>query len=196
MLPCGRRSRFQAVLCVWRLGGVVLALALFCGDAGRAQAQETPAAEYQVKAAFLVNFASFVEWPADPTLRGKDPITICVYRTDPFGGFLDDLIRKKALKAQELQARRVSDPAGLKACQIVFISDREDTALPEVINGLKGRNALLVGESKDFAQRGGGIQFFLEDNRLRFAINVDATERAGLKMSSKLLALAKVVHDK
>jgi hypothetical protein len=72
-----------------------------------------------------------------------------------------------------------------------FRQRKDDKHLPEITESSKGMNALVVGESTDFAERGGGIQFFLEDNRLRFAVNVDAVQRSGLRISSKLLALAK-----
>jgi hypothetical protein len=83
----------------------------------------------------------------------------------------------------------------LKPCQLVFVNSAEDKLLSEILNSLKGTSALVVGESEGFAERGGEIQFFLEDNKLRFAINVDAIHRARLTVSSKLLALAKIVHD-
>ena len=83
----------------------------------------------------------------------------------------------------------------LKSCQLVFVSAADDKRLPEVLISLKDASAIVVGETEGFAERGGGIQFFLEDNRLRFAVNVDAAQRARLKVSSKLLALARIVHD-
>jgi hypothetical protein len=78
----------------------------------------------------------------------------------------------------------------------VFVSEREEVRLPDILNGLRGSSALIVGEGTKFAERGGGVQFFLENNRLRFAVNVDAVQRARLAVSSKLLALAKIVHDR
>jgi hypothetical protein len=83
----------------------------------------------------------------------------------------------------------------LKSCQLVFVSAAEDKRLPEVLNNLKDTSAIVVGEGEGFAEHGGGIQFFLEDNRLRFAVNVDAVQRARLRVSSKLLALARIVHE-
>ena len=73
---------------------------------------------------------------------------------------------------------------------------QEDKQLSEILNSLRGTSALVVGESDGFAERGGGIQFFLEDNKLRFAVNVDAVQKARLSVSSKLLALARIVHSK
>jgi hypothetical protein len=151
--------------------------------------------EYEVKAAFLFNFAKFVDWPSDAFQSEKTPISLCVFRHDPFGSALDEVIREKAINNRELQARRINDLAQLKACQLVFVSRKEEGQLPEILNNLKGASALVVGESADFAEHGGAVQFFLENNKLRFAINVDAIQRARLQVSSKLLALARIVHD-
>jgi hypothetical protein len=179
------RSRIQAC--------TVALLALAGAVPTRPQA--APSVEYQVKAAFLLNFAKFVEWPQDAFQTDKTPITLCVFRHDPFGSALDEIIREKAINNRELLARRVNDLPELKTCQLVFVSGREEKQLPEILNSLKGASALVVGEGEDFAERGGAVQFFLENNKLRFAINVDAIQRARLQASSKLLALARIVHD-
>jgi hypothetical protein len=158
-------------------------------------AQENPPVEYQVKAAFLLNFAKFVEWPPEAFKSEKTPIALCVFRYDPFGSALDEVIRGKTINNRELLARRITELPDLKACQLVFVSNRQDKHLSEIANCLQGASVLVVGEGEDFAERGGGVQFFLESNRLRFAVNVDAVQRAHLTLSSKLLALAKIVHD-
>jgi hypothetical protein len=168
---------------------------LALGCAAPLLSQDAPSVEYQLKAAFLFNFAKFVEWPQDAFQGEKAPITLCVFRHDPFGGALDEVIRGKAINNRDLLARRINELSELKTCQVVFVGDSAEKQLPEVLNSLKGASALLVGESEDFAERGGGIQFFLENNKLRFAINVDAIQRARLQASSKLLALARIVHD-
>lgn len=157
--------------------------------------QGIPSIEYQVKAAFLFNFAKFVEWPPDVFASDKTPITLCVFRQDPFGSALDEIVRGKAINGRQLAARRVNELPELKGCQIVFVSEREDKLLPEILNSVKGANVLVAGESVNFAERGGAVQFFLENNKLRFAINVDAVQRTRLQVSSKLLALARIAHD-
>jgi hypothetical protein len=158
-------------------------------------AQAGPSVEYQVKAAFLLNFAKFVEWPPEVFQREKPAIILCVFRHDPFGSALDEIIRGKTINNREVLARRISEMPDLKSCQMVFVSDREDRLLSEILNSLKGVSALVVGESEGFAERGGAVQFFLEDKKLRFAINVDAVQAARLTVSSKLLALARIVHE-
>jgi hypothetical protein len=159
------------------------------------RAQSSPSVEYQVKAAFLLNFAKFIEWPRNAFQDEKTPITVCIFRYDPFDGALDEIIRGKSINNRELLARRVGEIPELKSCQLIFVSEREEKRLPEIMNSLKGASALVVGEGGDFAERGGSVQFFLENNRMRFAINVDAIERARLTVSSKLLLLARIVHD-
>jgi hypothetical protein len=119
-----------------------------------------------------------------------------VFGHDPFGSVLDEIIQGKTINNRALLARRTNELPDLKPCQLVFVDKEADKGLSDVLNSLKGTSALVVGESEGFAERGGGIQFFLEDNKLRFAINVDAVQRARLTVSSKLLALARIVHTR
>jgi hypothetical protein len=144
----------------------------------------------------LFNFAKFVDWPPDAFPSDKSPITLCVFRHDPFGSALDEIIQGKTINNRAILARRTNELPDLKPCQLVFVDKEADKGLSDVLNSLKGTSALVVGESEGFAERGGGIQFFLEDNKLRFAINVDAIQRARLNVSSKLLALARIVHSR
>jgi hypothetical protein len=160
-----------------------------------ASPQEQAPVEYQVKAAFLLNFAKFVQWPNSVFRDEKSPITVCVFRYDPFGSVLDEMLRGKSVNNRELIARRITDFQQLPSCHLIFVSDRESRRLPEVLASVKNGSFLIVGESGSFAERGGGIQFFLEDNKLRFAVNLDALARSRLTVSSKLLALARIVHD-
>jgi hypothetical protein len=159
-------------------------------------AQVTPSVEYKAKAAFLFNFVRFVEWPPDAIQSGESPFTLCVFRYDPFGSSLDEVIAKQTLNNRRLVVQRINKPMDLKSCQLVFVSNREEKHLPEILNSLEGASALVVGEGQDFAEHGGAIQFFLENKQLRFAVNLDAVNRARLTVSSKLLALARIVHDK
>jgi hypothetical protein len=158
-------------------------------------AQSAAPTEYEIKAAFLLNFAKFIDWPSNAFADAQSPIDVCIFRNDPFRGALDEIIRGKNINSRELLARRINEFPGLKACHLVFVSEVEDNRLPEILDSLKGTSAVVVGEGEGFAARGGCIQFFVENNKMRFAINVDAVQRARLTVSSKLLALAKIVHD-
>ena len=159
------------------------------------RAQASPTVEYRLKAAFLYNFAKFIEWPSDAFKSDKAPILLCVFRNDPFGNALDEILQGKTINSREVLARRINELPDLRSCQLVFVSEREDKYLSEILNSLRGTSALVVGESDGFAERGGAIQFFLEDNKLRFAVNVDAVRKARLSISSKLLALARIVPN-
>jgi hypothetical protein len=151
--------------------------------------------EYQVKAAFLYNFARFVEWPPRVFASSSAPLGVCVLGDDPFGEALDRAVLGKTLSDRALKVRRGKKLQELGGCEIMFISASERSRLPEILSELRYASVLTVGETEDFAARGGGVQFTLEDNHVHFIINVDATERAGLKLSSKLLSLAHVVHE-
>jgi hypothetical protein len=189
--PCtgGRRRTARQAL---QIGGAILAILLV---AGALRPQEPPTVEYQVKAAFLYNFAKFIEWPPEAFPNEKSPITFCVHGFDPFGTTLDEAIRGKSVNNRQFLARRTTEYPELKSCQLVFVSEKQDKHLGEILSSVKGVSVLLVGESAEFAERGGTVQFFLENNKLRFAVNVDAAKRARLQISSKLLALAKIVSD-
>jgi hypothetical protein len=177
------------------LTGFVLILNLLI-EAPFARAQVNSVSEYQLKAAFLFNFAKFVDWPPTAFASSRAPIHFCLLGKDPFGSSLDALIQGKRINDREMDVRRVKKLGDIRVCQVVFIGSSGDMPLSEVFDSLKGGLAVTVGDSADFARRGGEIQLFLEDGRIRFSVNVDAVQRAGLTISAKLLALATIVHDR
>lgn len=158
-------------------------------------AQTKTATEYEIKAAFLYNFAKFVEWPPSVFTDSKQPFNICVLGADPFGRSLDDAVLGKTVASHPVAVTRARLVQELPDCHILFIAGAQRSSLSEILGRFRGKNVLIVGETEDFASTGGTIQFVLEGNHVRFAINPDAAERAGLKISSKLLALAVVVRD-
>ena len=192
-----RRTGGDSLPVVTHLPPVVLclaiALALYAPPS--VMSQSKAGGEYEVKAAFLYNFAKFVEWPDRSFASAQSAFTICVLGSDPFGRTLDDALEGKMIGSRRVTLERVKDAARARQCQMAFVSPSESSHLPEIVDQLRGANVLLVGETDGFAQAGGTIQFTLEADRIRFAINTDAAERAGLRMSSKLLALEKIVHD-
>jgi YfiR/HmsC-like len=149
--------------------------------------------EYRVKAAFLYNFAKFVEWPPEAFKTPKDPIVVCVLGHNPFGGSLEDVIRGKSIDGRAFAYRQVSDAAEAGACQILFVSSSEGKRFRSLAGTLKAAGILTVGEAQGFASDGGVINFKLDGGRVRFEINVDAAEHAQLHISSKLLNLAEIV---
>jgi hypothetical protein len=165
------------------------------GDLPEIHGQSDGASEYAVKAGFLYNFAKFIEWPADSFASGTAPISFCVFGRDPFGDSLDEIVRGKAINNRGFEIRRTNKLDELKGCQLIFISASEDGRFSQILESLKGTSSLVVGDSEDFAERGGAIAFFFEGNKVHFSVNVDAIKRARLELSSKLLALARIAHD-
>jgi hypothetical protein len=179
-----------------RRSTAILLLALFCGACPPIDRAQTEApGEYQLKAAFLFNFAKFIDWPGTSFATPQSPFTICILGTDPFRRAMDDALRGKTVGDRAVAVERSRDLADARHCQIVFVSSSEKRRVPEILGGLRGTNALVVGETEGFAEAGASVQFTIEDDRVRFLINTDAAARAGLKVSSKLLSLARVVHD-
>ena len=154
-------------------------------------ADEAPL-EYQVKAAFLLNFTRFIEWPPGAFAGAAGPFAICILGTDPFGKALDDIVEGEAVGAHKLTVRRISEAPAPKTCQMLFIGPGEK----EVSRTLETLEpgVLTVGEEDGFARDGGVIEFVLDQRRVRFDINVPAAVRAGLKLSSRLLSVARVIE--
>ena len=157
--------------------------------------QSRQVSEYQIKAAFLYNFAKFVEWPPAVSPGANDPMEICVVGEDPFGNILNQSIEGKTVGGHKLMIRQLKPAQDMKGCQVAFISSSEKNHLTSVLEGLKGGGVLTVGETEGFAALGGVINFTMEDDKVHFEINLDAAGRAGLKISSKLLQLARIVKE-
>lgn len=147
--------------------------------------------EYQVKAAFLYNFAKFVDWPAEALGGSNGTLVIGVIGDDPFGGALDSAINGKTVNGRALVVRRLKWGQDLRFCHILFISASERKHLPQIIQSLRGASVLTVGDMGQFNQEGGIINFVLEASKVRFEINSRGADQARLRISSKLLALAK-----
>lgn len=150
--------------------------------------------ENEVKAAFLLNFAKFVEWPAAAFATADAPFVIGVLGEDPFGAFLDEAARAELLLGRRILIRRFAEPAALEPVHLLYVSPSEDERLGEVFAALKGAPVLTVGETGRFVRRGGVIRLLRERERLRFVIDAAAAERGGLRLSSQLLAIAKEVR--
>jgi hypothetical protein len=156
-------------------------------------AQGNPSSEYQVKAAFLFHFAQFVDWPPEAFKANGSPITYCTVGGDPFQGALDASLNGKKIGERAFRVLHLKQAQERKECQVLFLGLTEKKSIAAELANLKGAPVLTVGESEHFAQDGGMIGFFLEDNKVRFEINLEAAEHAKLKISARLLALAKTV---
>jgi len=161
---------------------------LLMGGDGRAQ--ESPPTEYQIKAAFLFNFAKFVQWPQAAFTGAASPIVVGVLGENPFHDDLARTIRNKSIDEHPLVIKEFRSPTEATNCHILFISTSEKNRLPEILKGLKGTSVLTVGEMEHFTESGGMINFVLKGKKIRFQINNDEAARAGLKISSKLMSLA------
>lgn len=189
----GRNARKRRLLCAV---AVLLGLAA-PGPRGVAQAPVQVSVinrEYSIKATFLYHFSSYITWPPDALPAKDQPFVIAIFYADPFGVALDEIARTKTVAGRPIVIRRVTTPKELTGCHIVFIprnTPAEHQAL--ALSTTSGAAVLVVGESDDFIQRGGGAQFFVEGNKVRFAFRADVAEGGKLKISSKLLSLAKII---
>jgi YfiR/HmsC-like len=179
-----------------RLAVVLLASLSFCQ---RSHGQEDPAIdrEYTIKAAFLYHFLTYIDWPAGTFVDPQQPFVIGVFETDPFGAVLDKIAATKNVAGRPIEIRRLQSTESLLECHIVFIPEVVDPAAQRnVLSIVANSHVLAVGETDDFVELGGAAQFFVEGNKVRFAFNTDVVERNQLKVSSKLLSLAKIVSTR
>jgi hypothetical protein len=153
-----------------------------------------------VKAAFLFRFAQFVEWPPDTFKEPNEPFTYCTIGEDPFHGALERTLTGKTIEQRPLRVQHLNgggagpNSGKIGQCQVLFVggpADRKHVA--ETLASTASLPILTVGEADQFAENGGAIGFCTEDNKIRFEVNLDAAGKAGLKISAKLLALAKTV---
>jgi hypothetical protein len=191
-IPSGLRSDMFRVLI-----SALVALALAwtpCAEA-RAAADLAPRSpEYVIKAAYLYNFAMFVEWPDDAFPTTDSPLSIGVVGDDPFGGALERTVAGKRINKRRIVVDRVQSVQDARRCHIVFITVDGDPRMSEFSTRLSGQSVLLVGESSDVLRQGATIGFTVRDNKVGYDINLGAAKRARLTVSSKLLNLARVVQ--
>ncbi|MBI2820275.1 MAG: YfiR family protein [Acidobacteria bacterium] len=176
---------------IWML----LSCAIAMGSLSDLQPQTPPPGEYEVKAAFLYNFAKFVEWPSTAFPAPDSPVIIGVLGEDPFGEALELTIAGKLVQGRPLQVQRGQRIENVESCHILFFSSSQRRPLPELLGQLRSLPVLTVGEEEKFIEQGGVIRFLLDDNRVRFDINNLSARKAGLKISSRLLALASHVWE-
>jgi hypothetical protein len=157
---------------------------------------QTDNLEQRVKAAFIFNFAKFVEWPPEAFVRGDAPLEICVIEGEPLNQTLAETVRGKAINQHPLTVRRVQNGAQLRGCNVLYLGDLEPSRQREFVAVLRGRPVLTVSDTAGFIDDGGMIRFLILDGKVRFEINQGAAERARLAISSQLLSLAHSVVRK
>ncbi len=188
----GRRS--EAVAFVLRFAIIsVVSLALTLALSSTATAQRG-AKINRLKAAFLYQFTNFVEWPDDAFEDEKAPFTICIVGNDELKDALETAVRSKFIAGRTPIVQSHSSSSDLSSCQIVFVDESERRRASDIVDRYMDRPILTVGDSDDFTKVGGIIRLYQQGSKLRIEINIDAAKRAGLKISSKLLSLGRVVH--
>jgi hypothetical protein len=146
-----------------------------------------------VEAAYLYNFGKFVQWPSN-TNANPGLFSVCLLGQDSFGKRLDDLVANETLQGRKIVVRRLASTDAADTCQIVFIGTSEDARLRKDLDALDKKPVLTVSNLPVFLERGGMIQFLLQNNRVRFAVNLPAAQQAGLALSSDLLKVAVYVN--
>jgi hypothetical protein len=194
ILTLGRpRLRRAVALCV-TLMGLTVADGLWSQVSVRNDRAPDESLEYRVKAAYLLNFTRYVEWPTPPASNTR--LSICVMGTDPFGRILDATVAGRTVQGRPLEVRRVQSAPGARGCEVVFVSRETWRRDPESLKALADAGSLTVGESEQFARSGGVIGFVIRDETVRFVINTAARDRAGLRISSRMLSLAAAIYDR
>jgi hypothetical protein len=181
------------VAAVNRCSAALLLAALIAAHAGSAPAaSDITAGEYQIKAAYLHHFAQFVEWPQSVLPPGA-PIVIGLVGDDPFGRAIDEIAGKHA-NGHPLVIRhlRWNDPLG--SCQMIFISSSELDHLGAILLAVRGFSLLTVADVDNFTERGGMIELMTVQHRVLFDINTEAAAEGHMKISSKLLQIARAVR--
>jgi hypothetical protein len=148
-----------------------------------------------VRAAFLYNFAKFTTWPED-ALPARQRLSLCVVGDTAVADALEQAIRGRAAAGHELSVEVIKPEGDVRSCHLLYVGARESHRAVEMIAAVKGAPVLTVSEANGFAESGGVAQLIVENDRMRFAINVAAAGRARLNLSSRLLSLAAIVKDK
>jgi hypothetical protein len=178
----GRRSIIKRLL--------VLAALLF---GGRVQAQ-APIGESEVKAMFVYNFLKFVEWPSE-SIRTKDPFVVLIIGDGPTADATERFLESKTIGERPLFVRRTKWDQSLAGARAVFVIERDPKKLHLILEAAAAAGVLTIGEGESFATRGGVIGLLVENRKVRFDVDTTAAQIAGLRVSSKLLALTRIVRS-
>jgi hypothetical protein len=177
-----------------RLSAMSVALNILVAAASAEAQSEAAMPEDEIKAAFLFNFARFIEWPSRQ--NGPDsPLILGVIGRDEFADTLERTVQNKSVRGRTLAVKRLSSARDARGCHMVFVGFTDRGRILQVIDAVGPSAVLTVGDAEAFTQKGGMVRFFPEGSRMRFEINVDAAARAGIRISSRLLQLAHVVRD-
>ncbi|HTV01824.1 MAG TPA: YfiR family protein [Luteitalea sp.] len=171
---------------------LALALSLLCQSA-RASAA-TALDEYAVKAAFIYQFIQFVEWPSEVFADPAANIVVGIVGDDPFDEHLRRTTEGRTAQGRRIVVRTVRHGDQLRQCHLLFVSASEEARIPDLLRTLGTANVFTVGDTPGFAQAGGTLNFVMEAARVKFEVNIVAAERARIRISSKLLHVARIVR--
>jgi hypothetical protein len=198
-IRCKSGGHFRALTAISRyVFLILLCAAIFSAGVVVLHAQSDESGvvnrEYAIKAAYLYQFGYYIQWPAGSFADKTSPFVIGVLGENPIGGSLDEIAREKKIDGRPIVIKRFASPAAYSPCHILFVADSYDAAkiLPTIRKSQKFP-VLLVGEKPGFAQQGGTINLYIEQNKVRFEVNMEVAKQEQLKISSKLLSLAKIV---
>jgi hypothetical protein len=166
-----------------------LAIAAVCGGSPQAvQAPVVPSS--MVKAVFLLNFARFTEWPSR---AARGPLTLCVLGDPDVAAALDALVGDRPINGRDVTVASIETFRIVRSCHLLYVSGEDPARITEALDAVSSLNILTVGDGEHLARTGGVAALFPEDGRIRFGINPDALNRAGLRVSSKMLGLARLI---
>ena len=192
------RIRSRSTVCGRALAWVLtLVLSLAIGgktDASGADTAAPQSPEYLIKAAYLYNFAMFVEWPREAFSASSAPIVIGVVGADPFGLALDQMVQDKRINNRPIVVERFKLGDDVRRCHILFVSPTESARIGDLVHRVGAQAVLIVGDESDTVNKGGTIAFTVKNDKVGFEINLSAARRARLTISSKLLNLAQAVR--
>jgi hypothetical protein len=177
---------------LWQTSSKAIALLLLGGALTRPAVAQS-ATEDQVKAAYLFNFAKFIEWPPEAFETTDSALNFCTLGRSPVVDELDSSVRGKSINRHTIAVRHLRGPEDIKGCHLVFLAASAVKQQQKLVLAAKSSPMLLVAETSGFAQAGGTINFYNEAGRLLFEVNIGAAESAHLTISSKLLSLARIV---
>jgi hypothetical protein len=175
---------------IYRRGIVLLWVSLLISGLPQHARPQSVTGEYQVKAAFLFHFAQFVDWPPGVLNNSDASLILCVFDDEPRRQEFQSTIEGKAIGARVFHVRLITQSQEIQGCNILFLSRDEARRQTAILRSLRGMPVLTVGETDDFLSNGGMIRFHLDEDRIRFDINLDGAESSHLKISSRLLLLA------
>jgi len=181
---------YARALAAWVVCGVLSA------QPALLRAQTSATNEYRVKAQFLSNFPSFVEWPAEAFSSPQEPLSVCVYGTYSFGLSLAENLGEKTVHGRRMEVRMTKKESELRSCHVLFVSRSAEKRYPAVMQAIQGASVLTVGETPDFLAAGGAVNFLYQDDALQFEVNLNNANEAHLRLSASMLALARRVVNK